>query len=63
MIKVEQVVLWLALVAGILGFSNSASADWQDTVWGMSVEEAHKAFRVPHVISIGYPSAAKNSTR
>ena len=38
----------LALVAGIAGFSASASADWQGRVWGVSVEEADKAFRVPH---------------
>ena len=48
MIKGERVVLWLALVTGILGFSNSASADWQGTVWGMSFEEANKSFGIPH---------------
>jgi hypothetical protein len=48
MIKEEQGALWLALVVGIVGFSNSACADWQGTVWGMSVEEADKSFRIPH---------------
>ena len=41
-------VLWLALVVGIVGFSDCASADWQGTVWGMSREEANKSFRIPH---------------
>ena len=44
----EWVVLWLALVGGMLGFSRSASADWQGTVWGMSLEAADKSFSVPH---------------
>jgi hypothetical protein len=38
----------LSLVAGILGFSASASADWQGTAWGMSSEDAAKSFRIPH---------------
>jgi hypothetical protein len=42
------VVLWLALTTGMLCFVGKASADWQGTVWGMSEEEANKAFRVPH---------------
>ena len=41
-------VLWLALVVGIVGFSDRASADWQGTVWGMSREEANKGLRIPH---------------
>jgi hypothetical protein len=47
----EPLVLRLALVAGMLGFSQSACADWQGTVWGMSLEEANKNFRIPHSIT------------
>ena len=44
----EPLVLFLALLAGIVGFSGSAFADWQGTVWGMTAEEADKSFRIPH---------------
>jgi hypothetical protein len=44
----QTFVLWLALVVGIVGFSDRASADWQGTVWGMTREEANKGFRIPH---------------
>jgi len=36
------------MVVGILGFSGSASADWQGLVWGMSRKEADNSFQVPH---------------
>jgi len=48
MIKVGQRVSWLALAAGMLCFSYSASADWQGAQWGMSVEEVGKSFQIPH---------------
>jgi hypothetical protein len=32
----------------VASFSGSASADWQGTVWNMTVEAADKNFRVPH---------------
>jgi len=48
MTNVGHYALWPALVAGILGFSISASADWQGAAWGMSVEEVGKSFQVPH---------------
>jgi hypothetical protein len=38
----------LTLVAGILGFSASASAGWQGAEWGMSQQEVDKSFRIPH---------------
>jgi len=44
----KPVVTTLTLVAGILGFSNSAFAGWQGTSWGMSVEEAARSFQIPH---------------
>jgi hypothetical protein len=43
----KSVVVSLPLVTEILGSSNTAFADWQGTVWGMSVEKADKSFRVP----------------
>lgn len=44
----KSVALSLNLVTWILGFSESASADWQGTVWGMTFDEADKRFRIPH---------------
>jgi hypothetical protein len=38
----------LALMTGILCCTQNASADWQGTVWGMSVEAADKSFRIEH---------------
>ena len=43
------------LVVATLSFSESASADWQGTVWGMSMEEADKNFRVPHKKGVPWP--------
>lgn len=44
----RPVIVSLSLVVGVLRFSDSASADWQGTVWGMSLEQAEKSFRIPH---------------
>lgn len=44
----KSVVLSLTLMAAMMCFSASASADWQGAVWGMSVEDVGKNFRIPH---------------
>jgi hypothetical protein len=46
-----RLAVLLAPVIWTLCFSNDAFADWQGTVWGMSVEEANKSFRIPHSIT------------
>ena len=46
--SLRVVVLWLALTTGMLCYVGKALADWQGTVWGMSEEEANKAFLIPH---------------
>jgi len=44
----KTLILSLSLVVGMLRFCDSASAEWQGTVWGMSLEDAEKSFRIPH---------------
>ncbi len=44
----KSVVVSLTLVTAMLGFSATASADWQGAVWGMSVKDVGKSFQIPH---------------
>jgi hypothetical protein len=44
----KSVVVSLTLMTAMLCFSATASADWQGAVWGMSLEDVGKSFRIPH---------------